>query len=177
MLLSLRVENYAVIDNVAVELAPGLNLLTGETGAGKSILIDALALLLGDKASTEMIRHGAEKAVISGVFEVHERAAKKIMEENGVEPEEDQIIVKREVAASGKGRVFVNNQPATVALLKQLAPVLASVHAQNESILAFDAPARLALLDAYAGIDSHDLAEKFAAWAAVRDRIEQFDRD
>ena len=71
MLLELRVENYAVIDNLAVEFAPGLNLLTGETGAGKSILIDALALLLGDKASTEMIRHGAEKAVISGVFEVH----------------------------------------------------------------------------------------------------------
>src|SRR5438046_10330915 len=107
VLVELRLENYAVIDNLAVEFAPGLNLLTGETGAGKSILIDALALLLGDKASTEMVRHGAEKAVISGVFEVHERAAKKIMEENGVEPEEDQIIVKREVAASGKGRVFV----------------------------------------------------------------------
>ncbi len=177
MLLELRVENYAVIDSLAVEFATGLNLLTGETGAGKSILIDALSLLLGDKASTEAIRHGAEKAVVSGVFEADEKALARIFEENGIEPEGHQVIVKREIAAGGKGRVFVNNQPATVALLRQLAPALASVHAQNESILAFDAPARLALLDAYAGIDSHDLAEKFAAWAAVRDRIEQFDRD
>ena len=73
MLLELRVENYAVIDSLAVEFATGLNLLTGETGAGKSILIDALSLLLGDKASTEMIRHGAEKAVVSGVFEADEK--------------------------------------------------------------------------------------------------------
>ncbi len=177
MLLELRVENYAVIDSLAVEFAAGLNLLTGETGAGKSILIDALSLLLGDKASTEMIRHGAEKAVVSGVFEADEKALARILEENGIEPEGSQIIVKREIAAGGKGRVFVNNQPATVALLRQLAPALASIHAQNESIMAFDAPARLALLDAYAGIDSHDLAEKHAAWAGVRDRIEQFDRD
>jgi len=177
LLLELRVENYAVIDSLAVEFAAGLNLLTGETGAGKSILIDALSLLLGDKASTEMIRHGAEKAVVSGVFEADEKALARILEENGIEPEGSQIIVKREIAAGGKGRVFVNNQPATVALLRQLAPALASIHAQNESIMAFDAPARLALLDAYAGIDSHDLAEKHAAWAGVRDRIEQFDRD
>jgi len=177
LLLELRVENYAVIDSLAVEFATGLNLLTGETGAGKSILIDALSLLLGDKASTEMIRHGAEKAVVSGVFEADEKAMAQILEENGIEPEGQQIIVKREIAAGGKGRVFVNNQPATVALLRQLAPVLASIHAQNESIMAFDAPARLALLDAYAGIDAHDLAGKYTAWAGVRDRLEQFDRD
>ncbi|HYL91587.1 MAG TPA: AAA family ATPase, partial [Alphaproteobacteria bacterium] len=126
MLLELRVENYAVIDTLAVEFAPGLNLLTGETGAGKSILIDALSLLLGDKASTEMVRHGAEKAVVSGVFEVHDAALRKILEDNGIEPEDDHVIIKREVATGGKGRVFVNNQPATVALLRQLAPALAS---------------------------------------------------
>lgn len=177
MLLELRVENYAVIDSLAVEFAPGLNLLTGETGAGKSILIDALSLLLGDKASTEMIRHGAEKAMVSGVFEADESILKKTLEENGIEPEGSHIIVKREIAASGKGRVFVNNQPATVALLRQLAPALASVHAQNETILAFDGPARLELLDAYAGIAVHDLAGKHAAWASVRDRIAEFERD
>ena len=180
MLLELRVENYAVIDSLAVEFAPGLNLLTGETGAGKSILIDALSLLLGDKASTEMVRHGAEKAVVSGVFEAEGRATKKVLEENGIEPNDPdagQVIVKREIAASGKGRVFVNNQPATVALLRQLASALASIHAQNETILAFDASARLALLDAYAGNDLHDLAEKHIAWSAIRDRIAEFERD
>ncbi|HSM88102.1 MAG TPA: DNA repair protein RecN [Candidatus Limnocylindrales bacterium] len=177
MLLELRVENYAVIDSLAVEFAPGLNLLTGETGAGKSILIDALSLLLGDKAVTEMVRHGADKAVVSGVFQAEERSLKKVLEENGIEPEDGHIIIKREIAAGGKGRVFVNNQPATVALLRQIAPALASIHAQNETILAFDAPARLALLDSYAGNDLHDLNEKYSAWAAVRDRIAEFERD
>jgi DNA repair protein RecN (Recombination protein N) len=177
VLLELRVENYAVIDSLAVEFAPGLNLLTGETGAGKSILIDALSLLLGDKASTDMIRHGAEKAVVSGVFEADEKRLRGVLEENGIEPEGNQVIVKREVAAGGKGRVFVNNQPATVALLRALAPALASIHAQNETILAFDEAARLGLLDTYAGHDLSDLAEKHAAWAAVRERLAQLDRD
>ncbi len=183
MLLELRVENYAVIDSLTVEFAPGLNLLTGETGAGKSILIDALSLLLGDKASSDMVRHGAEKAVVSGVFELEDtslkedKSLKKVLEENGIEPEDGHIIVKREIAAGGKGRVFVNNQPATVGLLRQLAPALASIHAQNETILAFDGPARLNLLDTYAGIDLHEPGEKFAAWAGVRDRIAEFERD
>ena len=180
MLLELRVENYAVIDSLAVEFAPGLNLLTGETGAGKSILIDALSLLLGDKASSDMVRHGADKAVVSGVFEAEERGLKRILEANGVEANDadaGQVIIKREIAAGGKGRVFVNNQPATVALLRELAPKLASIHAQNETILAFDGPARLALLDAYAGLDLHELEQKYAGWAAVRDRIAEFERD
>jgi DNA repair protein RecN (Recombination protein N) len=177
VLLELRVENYAVIDSLAVEFATGLNLLTGETGAGKSILIGALSLLLGDKASTEMIRHGAEKAVVSGVFEADEKALARVLEENGIEPEVGQIIIKREIAAGGKGRVFVNNQPATVALLRALAPALASIHAQNETILAFDEAARLALLDTYAAHDLSDLAEKYAAWAGVRERLAQLDRD
>src|SRR5437588_3483261 len=177
MLLELRVENYAVIDSLAVEFAPGLNLLTGETGAGKSILIDALALLLGDKASSEIVRHGAEKAVISGVFEAEGSGLKRILEENGVEPEDGQVIVKREIAANGKGRAFVDNQPATVALLRQLAPALASIHAQNETILAFDGPARLALLDTYAGNRLEELAQKYDTWAAVRRRLKELQRD
>ena len=100
-----------------------------------------------------------------------------MLEENGIEPEGNQIIVKREIAAGGKGRVFVNNQPATVALLRMLAPALASIHAQNETILAFDEAARLALLDTYAGHDLSDLAARHAAWAALRERLAQFDRD
>jgi DNA repair protein RecN (Recombination protein N) len=177
VLLELRVENYAVIDSLVVEFSSGLNLLTGETGAGKSILIDALSLLLGDKASTEMIRHGADKATVSGVFEVDEKRLAAVLEENGIEPEGHQIIIKREIAMAGKGRVFVNNQPATVALLRALAPALASIHAQNQTILAFDETARLGLLDAYAGHDLGELAEKHAAWTAVRERLTQLDRD
>src|SRR5581483_2202049 len=116
VLVELRLENYAVIDNLAVEFAPGLNLLTGETGAGKSILIDALALLLGEKASTDVIRTGAEKAVVSAVFEIENSAEKNVsraLELNGIDSDEDSIILRREISATGKGRVFVNNQPAT----------------------------------------------------------------
>lgn len=178
MLLELRIENYAVIDSLTVEFAPGLNLLTGETGAGKSIVIDALALLLGDKASSDVIRHGAEKALVSGVFEADGKIH-RILQANGVEPEDGQIIIKREVAAGGKGRVFVNNQPATVALLRLLAPVLASIHAQNENILSFDAAARLALLDSYAGSQEllEETAAKFEAWSEIRRHLTELERN
>jgi DNA repair protein RecN (Recombination protein N) len=180
MLAELRLENYAVIDNIAVEFAPGLSLLTGETGAGKSILIDALALLLGDKASSDVIRSGAEKAVISAVFEADGVSGKplaKILEDNGLDESDDgALILRREIAAGGKGRVFVNNQLATVAVLRQFAPYLAIVHAQNESILSFDAPARLALLDTYAGIQPEGVAAAFAKWKETRARIEDMER-
>ncbi len=165
MLVELRLENYAVIDNAAVEFGSGLNLLTGETGAGKSILIDALALLLGEKASSEVIRSGAERAVVSAVFECDDVAGdaiERVLEHNGLDESEDgSLIVRREIAAGGKGRVFVNNQPATVAVLRQLAPHLATIHAQNESILSFDAPARLALLDGFAGAQVEPVAAAF----------------
>jgi len=180
VLLELRLENYAVIDNLAVEFASGLNLLTGETGAGKSILIDALTLLLGDKASTDVIRSGAERAVISAVFEIESGAAKTvacILEENGLDSENDSVILRREIAAGGKGRVFVNNQPATVAVLKQLGPYLSTVHAQNETLAAFDGPARLALLDAFAGSQLAGVHDAFDAWKGIRARIEELEHD
>src|SRR6202521_2685268 len=115
MLRELRLENYAVIDNAVVEFGAGLNLLTGETGAGKSILIDALALLLGDKASADVIRAGAERAVISAVFAAEGETAEtlcQILEANGIDLEDGSVILRREIAPGGKGRVFVNNQPA-----------------------------------------------------------------
>ena len=176
MLRELRVENYAVIDNVAIEFAPGLNLLTGETGAGKSILIDALALLLGEKSSSEMIRQGAEKAVMSAVFEA-EDAAVKVLDANGIDAAECEIILRREIAVGGKNRVFVNNQPVTVAVLKLLAPHLAAVHAQMESLLAFDAAARLELLDAFAGVETDSAEQAYAKWRGLRERITDLERD
>ena len=182
MLVELRLENYAVIDNLAVEFGHGLNLLTGETGAGKSILIDALALLLGDKASAEVIRTGAERAVVSALFEVEgsaEKSISKILETNGLDEAESgdsSIILRREIATGGKGRVFVNNQPATVAVLRLLAPHLAIIHAQNESILAFDGPARLALLDAFAASELSPVESAFSAWKQIRSRIDELER-
>ena len=180
MLVELRLENYAVIDNAVIEFASGLNLLTGETGAGKSILIDALGLLLGEKASTEVIRTGAERAVVAAVFESDGAAARSvetILEENGLDAENGSLILRREIAAGGKGRVFVNNQPATVAVLKMIAPHLAIIHAQNESLAHFDAAARQELLDAFAGVDGKDVAAAFAQWKQVRERIAELEND
>jgi DNA repair protein RecN (Recombination protein N) len=178
--MELRLENYAVIDNAAVEFGPGLNLLTGETGAGKSILVDALALLLGEKASSEVIRAGAERAVVSAVFECEGPAADAIeqtLERNGLDESEDgSLIVRREISAAGKGRVFVNNQAATVAVLRQLAPHLGLIHAQNESILAFDPPARLALLDAFAASQLEPVIAAYEAWKGFRSRIEELEQ-
>jgi DNA repair protein RecN (Recombination protein N) len=180
VLVELRLENYAVIDNAAVEFSSGLNLLTGETGAGKSILIDALALLLGEKASSDVIRTGAERAVVSAVFETEADAGmaiEKVLEKNGLDESEDgSLIVRREIAPGGKGRVFVNNQAATVAVLRQLAPYLATIHAQNETLLSFDAPARLALLDGFAGGQVEPVGSAYESWKGVRARIDDLER-
>ena len=180
MLIEMRLENYAVIDNVVVEFGPGLNLLTGETGAGKSILIDALSLLLGDKASSDVIRAGAERSVVSAVFgldRVVDRPLSRILEAHGLDECDDgSLILRREIAAGGKGRVFVNNQPATVAVLRQLAPHLATIHAQNESLLSFDGPTRLNLLDAFASSQLEPVAEAFGTWKEIRTQIEDLER-
>ena len=177
MLLELRLENYAVIDHLAVEFAPGLNLLTGETGAGKSILIDALALLMGEKASSEVIRFGSDRAVISAVFEVDGAAEKlvaRILENNGIDSDEANLILRREIAA--KGRAFVNNQPATVVVLKQLAPHLAGIHAQNESLVSFDAGVRLDLLDSYTNTQLGPVSDAFEKWKQVKARIAELEQ-
>jgi len=181
MLVELRLENYAVIDNLAVEFGPGLNLLTGETGAGKSILIDALALLLGEKASSDVIRAGTERAMLSAVFEFEgavEMSVSKILEANGIDANDndESTILRREISLGGKGRVFVNNQPATVSVLRQLAPYLANIHAQNESILSFDAAAKLALLDVFAGINLDSAQQAFGRWRNIVQRIKELEQ-
>ena len=172
MLLELRVENYAVIDHTVAEFGPGLNLLTGETGAGKSILIDALVLLLGGKASSDMVRFGAERAVVGCVFEAT-AGAEKILEDNGLDVTGDEILLRREIGASGKGRVFVNNQPATVNVLRQLAPELALVHAQSETLVAFDNAQQRLLVDRSGQIGTAAVAQAFAAWKDVRRELEE----
>ncbi len=179
MLVELRVENYAVIDSLAIEFGAGLNLLSGETGAGKSLLVDALALLLGEKASPEVIRHGAERATLTAVFAPESPRAAAILEANGItcDAGDEPIIVRREIAAGGKGRVFLNAQPATVAVLRRLGPELAAIHSQREALVAFDAATRLELLDQFAAAERTPVAEAFAAWNTIRSRLAELERD
>jgi DNA repair protein RecN (Recombination protein N) len=171
MLIELRAENYAVIDHAIAVFGNGLNLLTGETGAGKSILVDALALLMGGKASTDVVLHGAEKATVSCVFQ-STAGAETILEENGIDAEGTEIILRREILSNGKGRVFVNNQPATVAVLKLLAPELALVHAQTETLSSFDQAQQRILLDRFGGISSDAAAEAYTRWRDVSQKLD-----
>lgn len=172
MLVELRAENYAVIDHAIATFGPGLNLLTGETGAGKSILVDALALLMGGKASADVVRHGAEKAVVACVFE-STAGAEAVLEANGIDAEGVEVILRREILSSGKGRVFVNNQPATVAVLKQLAPELALVHAQSETLTSFDQAQQRILLDRFGGISTDTCAEAYERWHAAKEKLNE----
>ena len=172
MLVELRAENYAVIDHAIAVFGPGLNLLTGETGAGKSILVDALALLMGGKSSAEVVRHGADKAVVSCVFE-STPGAENILEENGIDAEGAEVILRREILSTGKGRVFVNNQPATVAVLKALAPELALVHAQSETLSSFDQAQQRILLDRFGGLSSESVAAAYARWKSASEKLDE----
>jgi DNA repair protein RecN (Recombination protein N) len=172
MLVELRAENYAVIDHAIAVFGPGLNLLTGETGAGKSILVDALALLMGGKSSVEVVRHGADKAVVACVFE-STAGAESILEENGIDAEGNEIILRREILSTGKGRVFVNNQPATVAVLKLLAPELALVHAQSETLSSFDQAQQRILLDRFGGLSTEAVGAAYARWRSAATKLEE----
>jgi DNA repair protein RecN (Recombination protein N) len=176
MLLELRAENYAVIDHAIAVFGPGLNLLTGETGAGKSILVDALALLMGDKASSDVVRHGAERAVVACVFE-STPGAEATLETNGIDGEGSEIILRREIQAGGKGRVYVNNQPATVSVLRQLSPELALVHAQSETMASFDQAQQRHLLDRSAGIATEQVAAAFREWSDICTRLDHLEGD
>src|SRR3954452_11492203 len=149
MLLELVVENYAVVERLRVHFHSGLNLLTGETGSGKSIVVDALGLLLGGRASTDMIRSGRNRARVSGVFETGSKAG-KILEQAGFDTADSELLLEREILSSGKSRVYVNHRLASVALLKDLAPHLGDIHGQHDQQMLFEITSQLSMLDAFA---------------------------
>lgn len=135
MLRELHVKNVAVVAEAAVDLAPGLNALTGETGAGKSIVVDSLALLAGARASAELVRSGADTLTVTGVFEPAGDDWRRILEDAGIDDDGGgDLLVRREISLSGRNRVYVNDQPATVRLLSELAPALLRIHGQREEL-------------------------------------------
>jgi DNA repair protein RecN (Recombination protein N) len=140
VLLELVIENYAVVDRLSVRFHPGLNLLTGETGSGKSIVVDALGLLFGGRASADMIRSGRERARISGIFAATGLAHLDLAIEDG------ELLIEREILAGGKSRAFIGSRPVAVALLKEIAPLLGDIHGQHEQQLLFSADAQLHML-------------------------------
>src|SRR5262249_3759998 len=152
MLLELVVENYAVVDRLRVHFHAGLNLLTGETGSGKSIVVDALGLLFGSRASAEMIRTGEQRARVAGIFDVRDSAAvRRLLEPVGLEAEEGELLIEREILASGKSRAFVGSRPVSASLLRELAPLLGDIHGQHDQQLLFSGEAQRDMLDDFAG--------------------------
>ncbi|HWC95441.1 MAG TPA: DNA repair protein RecN [Candidatus Sulfopaludibacter sp.] len=179
MLLELVVENYAVVERLRVNFHSGLNLLTGETGSGKSIVVDALGLLLGGRASADMIRTGEPRARVAGIFDVREQAGiRKLLEPSGLEAEEGELLVEREILASGKSRAFVGSRPVSVALLKDLAPFLADIHGQHDQQLLFSPDSQREMLDTFGG--HRDLVERidsvFTRWRAAGSELEELER-
>ena len=181
MLLELTVENYAVVEQARIRLQQGLIVLTGETGSGKSIVVDSLSLLLGARASTDMIRTGATKARVSGVFSLPiANGVAELLTEAGIELDPDEeLLVEREIAANGKSRAFVANRPVTSAFLRQLAPALGDIHGQNEQQSLFSSSAQRDILDAYANACElrRNVSTIHAQWRAIGERLAELNQN
>jgi DNA repair protein RecN (Recombination protein N) len=170
MLTELRVRDLATIADVSLQLGPGLNVLTGETGTGKSMLVDALALLLGERAAGGSVRTGASKAVVDGAFEGLDGATRQRIEELGLDVEDGHLVVRREVSAEGRSRAWVNGSPTTAAVLSELGALLVDLHGQHETQSLLHTEAQRDILDAFAHAegDRASVAEAYASVAALR---------
>ena len=183
MLSLLKIKNIALIDELEIEFARGLNLLTGETGSGKSIIVDSLGALTGDRVSSDLIKEGAKQAQIEGLFNL--KAAedlREIFDESGIEIENSDaadVIVRRELAANGRNRIFVNNQMVTQAFLKKIGAFLVDIHGQGEQTTLFNPANHLEILDEYAGLEKQReiIAVKYAEMAGVQKELENLRED
>ncbi len=165
MLTELRVRDLAVIADVTLPFQPGLNVLTGETGAGKSMVVDALALLLGERASADIVRPGAEKTIVEGAFEFGTAAHRHLLSPFaalGVELEEGRLVLKREVLREGKSRAWVNGSPVTIGVLSEIGSLLVDLHGQHETQSLLRPDAQRDMLDAYADADVERVAVRDA---------------
>jgi DNA repair protein RecN (Recombination protein N) len=176
VLVELLVENFAVVEKLRLRFHPGMNTLTGETGSGKSLVVDALGLLLGGRASTEAVRSGAERATVSGIFELPgDPGLRTLLESSGVEAEDGEIALQREVLANGKSRAFAGGRPVTAAFLKDLAPYLGDIHGQHDQQRLFSYDAQRELLDEAGGC-LPALQETCAAYRLLAGVIRELDQ-
>jgi DNA repair protein RecN (Recombination protein N) len=171
MLTELRIRNFAIIESLTLPLARGFNVLSGETGAGKSIIVGALGLLLGERASADLIRTGAERATVEGVFDVADRPEiAALLDERGIDAEEPLVVLKREIAAAGRARAWVNGTTVSATILAEIGRLLVNLHGQHEAQTLLDGDAQRRILDAFAGATQQatGVRDSYAALATAR---------
>ncbi len=179
MLQFLNISNIALIDDMQVEFESGLNLLTGETGSGKSIIVDALGVLIGGRFTSELLKTGAERAAIEGLFSVTANPDLEVLLENAGLGATNELIIRRELSATGRNKIFINNQLATQSLLRDLRPFLVDIHGQGEQQTLFNPETHLEILDAFAGNTALrvEVAEAYQRWIAVRRELDSLRHD
>lgn len=174
MLIELRIRDYAVIDDLTLEVGPGLSVLSGETGAGKSIIVGALSLLLGERASSDVVRAGADRALVEAVFDVsmHDGVKARIGE-LGIETEDGLLILRREVAAAGRNRAWINGSPTTAGIVGELGKALVDLHGQHEHQTLLRQETQRSILDAFAGAEAEGaaVAQAFDSLSSVEKRL------
>jgi DNA repair protein RecN (Recombination protein N) len=179
MLSLLKIKNIALIEEVELEFANGLNLLTGETGSGKSIIVDSLSALTGERITSEIIKNGEQTARIEGLFVIRpDVALRSAFEESGIEIEDSDeidLIVRRELSAAGKNRIFINNQLVTQSFLRQIGTYLVDIHGQGEQASLFNRATHLEILDEFAGVEPQltKTAEKYRIWSQARRELDE----
>lgn len=177
MLTDLTIKNVAIIDSLHITLKPGLTVLTGETGAGKSIIIDAVGLIMGNRASSELIRSGEEEAAVEAIFDIAALPEiRDLLAEAGLDCDHE-LLIKRSLSRSGKNRIFINNGLATLALLTEIAPRLINIYGQHDSQTLLKPDNHLRLLDAFAGLDQQrqDFSRAFSTLAELKGQIAGLD--
>ena len=171
MLTELRIRNFAIIEQVTLPLGEGFNVLSGETGAGKSIIVGALSLLLGERASADLVRSGAEKATVEGVFDIAKvKGIAELADERGIEVEDDTLVLKREIASNGRGRAWINGATVTATVLAEIGRQLVNLHGQHDAQTLLDSESQRRILDAFGGAESQaDVVRKtFLEFLGIR---------
>lgn len=179
MLQLLSISNIALIDDLRVEFDGALNLLTGETGSGKSIIVDALGVLIGGRFTSELLKSGAERGSIEGLFSLTSSPQLETLLENSGLQNGDELIVRRELSATGRNKIFINNQLATQTLLRDLRPFLVDIHGQGDQQTLFDPDTHLELLDSFAGHDTLrvEVTEAYERWSGLQRELAALRKD
>lgn len=184
MLVELDIQNFAIIKSLKIKFQPQMTVLIGETGAGKSILIDALSLLLGHRAQKEMVRSGQSKAVVTGLFTLQDeemREVEQIADDYGLPMDGDDLIISREISSKGRNVIRINGQLTTITALAKIGEYLVDIHGQNDQQMLMDQSRQIDLVDEYAGKDFKPLLCKYQAeyqtWQRLNQRLEHLRRD